>query len=99
MTVETTMEYRKLDDREIEAGLEELPGWTIDGGQLTRRYEFTTYKDGLAFAVAAGWAADRLNHHPDLHIGYGKVTVAMHTHDVGGLSPFDFELARRIDSL
>jgi 4a-hydroxytetrahydrobiopterin dehydratase len=93
------LEYRKLPDSEIQIELAKLHGWSIADDKLTRTFAFDTYKDGVVFAAAIGHLADRLNHHPDLHVGYGKVTVAVNTHDVGGISPFDFELARRIDRL
>ena len=95
----TKLEYRLLTDLEIAHGLKELDEWAVEGGKLSRRYEFKTYKDGLVFAVAVGHIADRLDHHPDLEIGYAKVKIAVNTHAVGGLSPYDLELAHRIDAL
>jgi len=91
--------YIKLDDKQTAEALSERPGWSIVEGKLTRVFTFSTYKDGLDFAVAVGQRADGLNHHPDIYIGYCKVTVAVHTHDVGGISPFDFELARQVDAI
>ena len=91
--------YRKLDDSEAQNALSQLNGWAIDNGKLGKSFAFDTYKDGIVFASAVGFLADKLNHHPDLAVGYAKVSVSVNTHDVGGLSPYDFELARRIDSL
>lgn len=93
------LEYRKLDESEVQHALAEIPNWTVSEGQLSRELEFGTYKDGVVFASALAYLADALDHHPDLYIGYGKVRVTMHTHSVGGLSPYDFELARRIEAL
>lgn len=93
------LEYVKLSDEQARDALAGLEGWEIRDGQLAKTFSFKAYKDGLVFAAAAGYLADKLNHHPDLTIGYGKVAVAVNTHDVGGLSPYDFELARRIDTL
>jgi 4a-hydroxytetrahydrobiopterin dehydratase len=93
------LEYRKLDDGEIAMALGKLPGWTVEHGQLGREFTFESYALALAFASAVGYLAEALNHHPDLTIGYRRVRVAMHTHDVGGLSPYDFALATRIESL
>ncbi len=95
----STLVYRKLDDAEAAARLSEVPGWAISDGKLRREFAFDTYKDGAVFALAVAHVADRLNHHPDLEIGYGKVRITVNTHDVGGISPYDFELARRIDAL
>ena len=93
------LSYDKLSADRIAAESATVPGWTVDGA-LTRQFDFVSYKDGLVFAVAVGHVADKLNHHPDLMIGYQKVTVSMVTHDAGGgLTAYDFELARRIDRL
>ena len=93
------LEYVKLSDEQANDALGELSGWEIKEGKLSKTFSFDSYKDGVVFGSAVGYVADKLNHHPDLAIGYGKVTVAVNTHDVGGLSPYDFELARRIESL
>ena len=91
--------YVKLDDTAIAEELVVYPGWALENGQLTKTYEFKTYKDGVVFASAVGFVADKLNHHPDILISYGRVRVSVNTHDVGGISPYDFELARRIENL
>jgi 4a-hydroxytetrahydrobiopterin dehydratase len=93
------MERRKLDSSEIETNLTALPGWSQESGQIIKTYIFDTYKAGLVFAVAVGHLADRMDHHPDLFIGYQKVKVGLNTHDLGGISTYDFELAKQIESL
>ncbi|MBL8060072.1 MAG: 4a-hydroxytetrahydrobiopterin dehydratase [Chthonomonas sp.] len=93
------LSYEKLSTEQIAAESQTVPQWRVDG-VLIREYQFPSYKDGLVFAVAVGHLADTLNHHPDIFIGYQKVTVSMVTHDAGGgLTAYDFELARRIDRL
>ena len=91
--------YTKLNEEQVQKALSDLPGWTIQNDKLTRTYTFETYKEGIDFAVSVGNAADVLNHHPDIHIGYCRVKVAVNTHDVNGISPYDFELARRVDAI
>jgi 4a-hydroxytetrahydrobiopterin dehydratase len=93
------MERRKLNDSEIETSLKSVPGWALTDGQITKEYSFDTYKSGLVFAVAVGHFADRMDHHPDLFIGYRKVKIGLNTHDLGGISTFDFALAMQIESL
>lgn len=93
------LEYRKLSDAELATSLMQLPEWSIENGMLTRLFPFDSYKAGLVFAVAVGHEADRLNHHPDILIGYEKVRISTSTHDTGGLTPYDIELATRIDRL
>lgn len=91
--------YVKLDDGQVREALTSIPGWKIDDGKLAKTFEFEAYQEGVLFAAAVGVVADHLNHHPDIHIGYRKATISVNTHDVGGISPFDFELARRIEAL
>ena len=91
--------YRKVTDEETQSELKTVPGWEIKDGLLQRSYEFKTYKDGVVFAAAVGFIADKLDHHPDITLGYAKVKVAVNTHSVGGISPYDFELARRINAV
>jgi len=93
------LEYRKLSDEEIANELHARPDWALGEGQIYREVSFKTYKDGLVFAVAVGHLADKLDHHPDLHVGYAKVKISVNTHSVQGLSPYDFELARQVDAL
>lgn len=90
---------KRLSQEEIHQHLSQRPDWGLKDGLLTRTYAFPTYKDGLVFAVAVGQLADRLNHHPDLFIGYQKVTIGLTTHDLGGISTLDFDLAEQIDGL
>ncbi|MCW5937889.1 MAG: 4a-hydroxytetrahydrobiopterin dehydratase [Fimbriimonadaceae bacterium] len=91
--------YDSLAEPQIAAALGGVPTWTLSEGSLVRLFEFRSYKEALVFAAAVGWVADKLNHHPDILIGYQKVRIATVTHDTGGLTAYDFELARRIDAL
>lgn len=93
------MERRKLTESEITEGLAGLAGWALDGGQIRKTFTFDAYAAGGVFALGVAHLADRMDHHPDLHIGYRKVTVGLNTHDVGGISPLDFALAQQIEQL
>jgi 4a-hydroxytetrahydrobiopterin dehydratase len=94
------LSYEKLTPDEIVEELATTEGWSIVDGALTQEFKFERYKDGLVFGMAVGYAADQLNHHPDLVIGYGVVRVSLVTHDAGGgLTGYDFEFARRVDRL
>lgn len=93
------LQYIKLNDRQIAEEIAVFPGWSIRDGQLTKTFEFQSYKDGVVFASTVGFLADKLDHHPDITITYRKVTVAVNTHSVEGISPYDFELARRIEAV
>ena len=89
----------KLDDAQISEALKGTDGWSLQDGMLTKTFAFKTYKDGVVFAAAVGYVADKLDHHPDVLTTFGKVTVSVNSHDVKGISPYDFELAKRIDAL
>lgn len=92
------LSYALLSEDAVAHGLEGLPGWSA-GEMLTKEFTFPSYAAGLVFAVAVGHLADALNHHPDLFIGYQRVRVSLVTHDAGGLTSYDLELALRIESL
>lgn len=93
------LEYKKLTDDQIHEGLQSLEGWLYDSGQISKTYEFDEYLKGPEFAQKVGRVAEDLNHHPDILITWCKVRISVNTHDVGGISPYDFELAKRIDAM
>lgn len=89
----------KLADGEAAALLQELPGWTIAGGRLTKTFSFANFHETMAFVNAVAWVAHREDHHPDLAVGYGRCRVDWNTHSVGGLSENDFICAARVEAL
>ncbi len=89
-----------LSEAEIQAGLANLNGWQRDGDTLQKTFQFDNYLAGLAFASSIGVIAEGLNHHPDLSIGWRRVSVSFTTHDAGNkLSAKDFAAATAIDGL
>ncbi|HSK20809.1 MAG TPA: 4a-hydroxytetrahydrobiopterin dehydratase [Longimicrobiales bacterium] len=89
----------KLDDTDVRSRLERLPGWTLDDGRLHRQLEFTDFVGAFGFMASVALVAERMNHHPDWSNTYRTVDIYLSSHDVGGLSERDFELAGRIDAL
>lgn len=89
----------KLDDADLEAGLVRLPGWARDGDSIRRTYEHADFRVALAFVAYVGEIAEQLGHHPDIDIRYNRVRLAVTTHDAGGLTDKDLELARRVDGV
>jgi len=86
-----------LSETQLKTALATLPGWKKKGKAIERTIEFETYADGLDFAVRIGRRADRDNHHPDLVVGYCRVTLRWTTHDAGGLTALDIAGARMTD--
>lgn len=85
---------------EIEARLpDELPHWTSGGATIRREYPTRGWTSTLMIANAIGFLAEAANHHPDLGLSYARVTVELATHDAGGVTDRDFDLARRIEEL
>jgi len=93
------MERRKLAESEVLQALATLPAWEKDGDQIRTVRSFDSYLAGVDFVTKIAALAEALDHHPDLLLGYRKVTVTLSTHDLGGLSTYDFALAGQIESL
>jgi len=77
--------------------LSTLPGWQIESGELVRTYKFDDFRAALGFVNRVGELAEAAGHHPDIDIRYNKVRLALVTHDAGGLTNKDFELAAHAD--
>jgi 4a-hydroxytetrahydrobiopterin dehydratase len=86
-----------LSDDEIEAQLS--TDWEREGDEIVRTYEFDAYLDGVGFAAAAGGLAQEAFHHPEMTIGWCEVEVRLTTHDAGGITDKDVELAERFDEI
>lgn len=88
----------KLSDLEIQRALGGLPGWSRRGDALVKTYTFARFGEGIAFVGRVAKAADEMDHHPDIDIRYTKVTMSLSTHDAGGITQGDLELAQKIES-
>lgn len=86
----------RLDESEVARRLASLPGWERRGQEIVRSFEFAGFREALAFVNRVGELAEAMNHHPDVDLRYSKVTLALTTHDAGGLTARDFDLAARI---
>lgn len=79
--------------------LAENPGWTLDGEIIRTTYSFADFNEAIGFVVRIAMLAEIADHHPDIDIRWNKVSVALTTHDRGGLTTKDIALAARIDGL
>jgi len=86
-----------LTESERAALVASLPGWQRDGETITKRFEFTGFLDSIAFVTRVAVLAEIADHHPDIDIRWNKVTLALTTHDEGGLTHKDVDLAAAID--
>jgi 4a-hydroxytetrahydrobiopterin dehydratase len=89
----------RIGDGEVSAFVGGHPGWAKKGDALAKTFAFDAYEDGLAFAVRVGFAAEKRDHHPDLHVGWRKVEVVWTTHDAGGITGVDVEMAEASDKI
>lgn len=89
-----------LGDDAIAALLAQVPGWTVEGGKLQRRFALRDYHETIAFVNALAWMTHQQDHHPDLTVTYNSCTASYSTHSAGGkLTENDFICAARADAL
>ncbi|MBI5241441.1 MAG: 4a-hydroxytetrahydrobiopterin dehydratase [Elusimicrobia bacterium] len=75
-------------------------GWDCaDGKRLVKEFKFPDFKSALAFADRVGELAERVNHHPELTVAWGRAAVSLWTHKIGGLTEADFVFAAKVDAL
>ena len=86
-----------LDDEEIRSGLPS--DWRLEGDEIVRVYEFDDYLTGVAFASEVGELADEEFHHPEMTIRYDEVEVRFTSHEAGGVTEQDLQMAQRADDL
>jgi 4a-hydroxytetrahydrobiopterin dehydratase len=89
----------KLERQQVAEGLQKLPNWTLNGDQIERLLNFENFVDAMIFVNKVAEIAEEEQHHPDIRIVYNRVTLALTTHDAGGLTQKDLRMARQIDSL
>ncbi|HWX55234.1 MAG TPA: 4a-hydroxytetrahydrobiopterin dehydratase [Verrucomicrobiae bacterium] len=88
-----------LSDAEIQKALASLPGWERNGIAIQRVFQFPDFKAAMVFVNQVAAAAEQSNHHPDIDIRYNKVTMALVSHDSGGVTQRDVKMAGRISQV
>jgi 4a-hydroxytetrahydrobiopterin dehydratase len=89
----------KLSDGEISAELSKLPGWKLESGKLQREYQFVDFVAAFGFMTSAAIVAQAMDHHPEWFNVWNKVRIDLTTHDAGGISARDVELAHALETL
>lgn len=92
---------KKLIDEKIQENVKELDGWIADTetSLLQKEFEFENFTDGMVFVNRVAEIAEEENHHPDICISYSSVMIMLTTHDAGGLTQKDFNMAKRIEEI
>jgi len=90
---------KRLTDEEIRGRLDVVPGWTIAGGKLHRELRFEDFVEAFSFMASVALLAEKMDHHPEWSNVYNRVVIDLTTHDAGGLSARDFDLATAVNRL
>jgi|TARA_B100001750_G_scaffold234622_1_gene236204 4a-hydroxytetrahydrobiopterin dehydratase len=91
--------YRKLDDEEINEELSKLDKWVKDENKIKRTFEFKDFADAFTFMTRMAIEIEKINHHPEWFNVYNKIDVELTTHDIKGISNFDFKLAKIMNDI
>lgn len=86
-----------LSDLEIQRALGGLAGWSRRGDSITKTFAFERFPDGISFVDRVATIAEEMNHHPDIDIRYTNITCSLTTHDAGGITQKDLDMANEID--
>jgi len=89
----------KLTDTDVAARLAAMPGWMLAAGKLHRPFVFRDFAEAWGFMSAVALVAETMGHHPEWSNVWNRVTVDLTTHDAGGISALDFDLATRMNTL
>jgi len=89
----------KLTQKELRSALTGLHGWNLAKGKLHREYKFADFVHAFGFMATSALAIEKMNHHPEWFNVYNKVVVDLSTHDAGGITAKDVELAKLLDNV
>ena len=90
---------QKLSEEEITKKLKELPGWEYKDAAIERAYKFSNFKEAFSTMTRIAFECEAQNHHPDWSNVYNSLNIRLNTHDVGGITNNDFELAKSIEKI
>ncbi len=89
----------RLDATDLEEAVRGLDGWAVADGTLRREFRFENFVEAFGFMTRAALVAESMDHHPDWSNVYSRVVVSLSTHDAGGITSLDVDLARRMSEL
>ncbi len=89
----------RLTDDQLQHALQQLPGWNLENGEIVQQRTFKDFVAAMAFVNDVAQLAEAAGHHPDIDIRYNRVRLALVTHDAGGLTSNDTNLAQKINNL
>jgi 4a-hydroxytetrahydrobiopterin dehydratase len=93
------MSRKPLQESEIASAVATLPGWTIVNGKLHREYKFSGFSEAFGFMATAAPTIEKRDHHPEWSNVYNRVTVDLSTHDAGGITQLDVDLAKLLEGI
>lgn len=88
-----------LSEAAVQEQAKQLKDWKVEGQELKVTKEFSNFVEAIDFVNKILEPAEKAGHHPDLSISYNKVTISLTTHDAGGLTAKDFEMAKELSQL
>jgi 4a-hydroxytetrahydrobiopterin dehydratase len=88
----------RLSALAVKRHLARIKGWKQVGNAIQKQYTFANFKEAMFFVNAVASLAEKAGHHPDITVNYNRVTLSLTTHDAGGLTGNDFDLAKRIEA-
>ena len=88
-----------LTPEEITEEQKSLKGWSVENGKLHKVFEFESFNQAFGFMARASMEIEKMNHHPEWFNVYNRITIDLTTHDAGGITRNDTDLARILDSL
>lgn len=89
---------QKLSEKEIQEALKTLNGWAFDGTSIHKTFVFKDFIDATGFMTKVALQSEKMNHHPDWSGVYNTVNIHLNTHDVGGITENDIQLAQHIEN-
>ncbi|KGF73331.1 pterin-4-alpha-carbinolamine dehydratase [Neosynechococcus sphagnicola sy1] len=89
----------RLSADEVNAALRDLNGWSLENGKLHRQFQFPSFIEAFGFMSSLALVAEAMGHHPEWFNVYNRVTIDLTTHDAGGITQKDLELAQRANQL